>query len=73
MKGSSDLQCDVGATTVCTILGSPGDYDFDVGAPGLVQIHTTATFVAARQSGCGCESGTPAVVDITLIGAPPPG
>jgi hypothetical protein len=73
MVGSSSEQpCDVGETTVCRIFGAPGKYDFEVGAPGLLQIRTTAMFVAARQSGCGCENGTPAAVDITLFNAPPP-
>jgi hypothetical protein len=73
VNGSSEVQlCAQGTTTVCTIYGEPGDYQVEVGAPGLVAISSTVTFEASRASQCGCASGAPATVDITLFSPPPP-
>jgi hypothetical protein len=73
VNGSSNPQlCTQGTTTVCTILGAPGDYKVEVGAPGLVAIISTVTFEASRGSQCGCASGAPVTLDIALFTPPPP-
>ena len=68
VNGSSAIEpCNQSDTTVCTIDGVAGTYQIIVTAPGLSTVNTTATFTTTPSSApCGCESGTPVTLNVTL-------
>ena len=60
---------DTGAT-VCSVPGSAGRYDLEVGAPGFQTAHRTVTVRGTSSGKCACEIATTEYLTIVLVPSP---
>src|SRR6202012_2250754 len=67
VNGADIDPCNQAETTVCTVYGATGTYQLHIGAPNLSSVDTTVSFTATQSSACGCQTGTPATISVTLV------
>jgi hypothetical protein len=56
--------------SVCSVPGSAGTYDLDVGAPGFQTTHRTVMVHGTSSGRCACEIATTEHLTIVLVASP---
>jgi hypothetical protein len=70
VNGSTQVEpCNQSDTTTCTIYGPAGTYKVRIGAPGLTSVDTSFAFTTPETVACGCQGGTAATINVTLVPA----
>lgn len=63
------LTCNQSPGTLCRILGTAGDYELDIGAPGFQTVHRTV-HVSGTTPRCGCPIVVTQHLTIALVPQP---